>query len=722
MLKRLFKPIFRSFLRAILYCMKVRIHGLENLQGIGKKGVLVCNHVSSLDVMNLFAFLPDNVVYAINKNNLKNPLARWAMRYAKVINFDHLNPDSITEVVETVKSGNLCLIFAENQVTTTGNLMKIYDAPGIVADRADAPIIPIWIQGAKYGYCSQLRGKIPVRPLPRTNIYVLPAKHYKINSKENRELVSHDIYQVLLDASFKASFTPGLSLFKNVMKTAKIYGKDGWIKRRKVIIDMDRQEKSFKDLLIASYVLGRKFNQFTKEGENVGVLLPNTIAGIATIFGLSAYKRVVAMLNYTLSVDNLVSCCQTAEIKQVITSKKFITMLKGEHFIEAFEKNGVRVVYLEDIRTSLTLKDKISALVAYKRKLVPHPNGGEETCFILFTTGSEGKPKAVSLSHDNIMANVYQISTLIPVNKDDLTFNVLPIFHAFGLTGGTLFPLICGSKLFLYPSPLHYRIIPELCYEYKATIMFGTDTFIKNYAKVAHPYDFYSLKYAVVGAESLKKETADLWFSRFGLRILQGYGATETAPVIAVNTPVMWRENSVGQILPGIEYKLNKVEGVEKGGELAVKGPNIMNGYFMHDNPGVIVPPEDGWYNTGDVVEIDEHGYVFIKDRIKRFAKLGGEMVSLSGVEMLVSNAYPDLEFEFAATAISHGSKGEQIVLVVDNHNIDLSVIASYAKSINQSNLYIPKAILYVEKVPLTGTGKKDYLSIKKIAQSKIAE
>ncbi len=721
MLKRLFKPIFRKVLKAILYCMKVRMHGLENLTGIGNKGVLVCNHVSSLDVMNLFAFLPDNVVYAINKNNLRHPLAKWAMRYASVINFDHLNPDSINEVVNTVKSGKFCLIFAENQVTSTGNLMKIYDAPGIVADRADAPIIPVWIQGAAHGYCSQLRGTIPVRPMPRTDIYIHSAKHYKIDSKENRELVSHDIYQLLLEASFKASFTPGLSLFKNIMKTAKVYGKDGWIKRRKVIIDMDRKPKSFKDLLTASFVLGRKFQTFTKEGENVGVLLPNTIAGLATMFGLSAYKRVVAMLNYTLSKDNMISCCQTAQLKTIITSKKFIGILKGEHLIEAFDKEGIKVVYLEDIRESLTLKDKLTGLFLYKRKVVPFPEGGDETCFILFTTGSEGTPKAVALSHDNIMANVYQIATLIPINKDDLTFNVLPIFHAFGLTGATLFPLLCGSKLFLYPSPLHYRIIPELCYEYKASILFGTDTFIRNYAKVAHPYDFYSLKYIVVGAEALKKDTADLWFERFGLRVLQGYGATETAPVLAVNTPVMWRKNAVGQMLPGIEARINKIEGVEKGGELLVKGPNIMKGYFKHENPGVLVPPNDGWYNTGDVVEFDEHGYVFIKDRIKRFAKLGGEMVSLSAVESYARRAYEGHEYDLAAVAISHGNKGEQIVLVVNDNNIDLSTISQYISAQKQSNLYVPKAIIYIEEIPVTGSGKKDYINIKKIAMSKVA-
>ncbi len=721
MFKQLFAPVFRKALQFILYCMKVRIHGLENLDNIQNKGVLVCNHVSTLDVMNLFAFLPENVVYAINKKNLTNPLAKWAMRYANVINFDHLNPEAINNVVDTVKNGNLCLIFAENQVTSTGTLMKIYDAPGIVADRADAPIIPVWIQGAKYGYCSQLRGKIPVRPMPKTDIYVLPPKYYKINSKENRELVSHDIYQVLLEASFKASFTPGLSLFKNVMKTAKIYGKDGWIKRRKVITDIERKSKSFKDLLLASYVLGGKFNQFTQQDERVGVLLPNTIPCIATIFGLSAYKRIVTMLNYTFSKDNMISCCQTAKVKQVITSKKFIAMMKGQHFIEAFQNEGINVIYLEDIKKTISLKNKLHALWLYKRKTVPFENGGENTCFILFTTGSEGRPKAVNLSHDNIMANIHQIATLIPINKDDLTFNVLPVFHAFGLTGGTLFPLLSGSKVFLYPSPLHYRIIPELCYEYKATIMFGTDTFIRNYAKVAHPFDFYTLKYIVAGAEALKKDTVDLWYNRFGIRVLQGYGATETSPVLSVNTPIMWRKDAVGQMLPGIEFRLDKVEGVENAGELVVKGPNIMKGYYMHDNPDVLQAPEGGWYKTGDVVEVDQHGYIFIRDRIKRFAKLGGEMVSLSAVEKFAKKAYKNLDFDLAAVAIAHGNKGEQIILVVNNNDIDISTIASYIQANKHSNLYVPKAILFVEDIPVTGSGKKDYIKIKKIAISKVA-
>jgi acyl-[acyl-carrier-protein]-phospholipid O-acyltransferase/long-chain-fatty-acid--[acyl-carrier-protein] ligase len=373
------------------------------------------------------------------------------------------------------------------------------------------------------------------------------------------------------------------------------------------------------------------------------------------------------------------------------------------------------VVYLEDVRAEIGILDKLRGLAAFKKPLVRRDPG--DPAAILFTSGSEGVPKGVVLSHRNMLANAAQAAARIDFGREDRVFNVLPVFHSFGFTVGLVLPLVSGVPVYLYPSPLHYRLIPELVYGVNATILFGTDTFLAGYARAAHSYDFRSLRYVLAGAEPLKEATRRVYLEKFGLRILEGYGVTETAPVLAINTPMFNRFGTVGRLMPGIEAKLEPVPGVEDGGRLSVRGPNVMLGYLRVENPGVLEPPPEGWHDTGDIVAIDPEGFITIKGRAKRFAKIGGEMISLAAVEALAAELWPSALSSVASAPDPR--KGERLVLVTDRKDASRSAFQAYAKAKGASELMIPAEVLVVDKVPVLGSGKLDYVGVGKLVQER---
>ncbi len=362
----------------------------------------------------------------------------------------------------------------------------------------------------------------------------------------------------------------------------------------------------------------------------------------------------------------MLAACKAAQLDTILTSRTFIEKGRLDALVAALEKE-VRIVYLDDIRPTITLGDKLRGMLQAKKPLVPRKP--DDWAAILFTSGSEGTPKGVVLSHRNMLANAAQAAARIDFGRQDKVFNVLPVFHSFGLTVGLVLPLVSGVRIYLYPSPLHYRIVPELIYGVNATILFGTDTFLNGYARAAHAYDFRSLRYILAGAEPVKEATRKLYLEKFGLRILEGYGVTETAPALALNTPMFNKFGTVGRMLPGMEARLEKVEGVDDGGRLFVKGPNVMLGYLRVENPGVLDPPPDGWHDTGDIVSIDQQGFITIKGRAKRFAKVGGEMVSFAAVEAIAAELWPDVLS--AVTAVPDARKGERLILVTQKKDAD---------------------------------------------------
>lgn len=708
----------RFCLRCIFRWFKVRCNIQFKEKNLPKRGVYVSNHVSYLDPILLFAFLPGNPVFALNGHLYRNKLIRLLMKTADVVCFNPIEPSDIKGLIAKVSENRLCVIFAEGRITENGSLMKIYEAPGLVADKSRSPIIPIWINGPQYGFFSKTKGKLPHRPLPKILITVGKPRSFKLKDelRRQRDHISNEVYQILREMSFEVNYNPDISLFAQLMKTAKVHSKKHIVMRPAFVEDIQRVPNSYKDIIIKSFVLGKYFKRRTRLGEHVALLMPNSVASVCAFFGLSAYDRVPVMLNFSVGAKNIASMCRTAQVKTIITSMTFIRTAKLEPVIEVLKAGNYNIVYLESLRDKIGLWSKINAFLRYKIKRVPHRRGGSKKAVILFTSGSEGAPKAVVLSHANIISNIKQMSAVETINITDTVFNALPMFHSFGLTVGTLFPILEGAKLFLYPSPLHYRVVAEIVYEIGATIMFGTDTFFRGYAKIAHPFDFHNVRFMFGGAEAIKADTRDIWMERLGIRVLEAYGSTECSPVITANNRIFNRFGSIGKLLPAIQYKIQPVDGIEKGGELWVKGPNIMQGYIMPDNPGVLVPLEDGWYHTGDVVEIDEIGFLYIKDRIKRFAKIGGEMVSLHAVDEMVRKAYEWMgsNFDYGVVAVPHESKGEQIVLVTNNRNVTQDVLLSYIRNNGMSELYLPRIIMFRDSLPVFATGKADNVTLKK--------
>lgn len=712
------RDIVRFCLRTFFTVMKVRCQIAFDENKLPAKAVYVSNHVSFLDPLLLFAFLPGNPIFALNGHLYRNKWIRLFMRTADIMPFNPIEPSDLKELIAKVDSGRCCVIFAEGRITENGGLMKIYEAPGLVADKSGAPIVPVWINGPQYGYFSKTKGKLPHRPLPKIHITVRKPVKFKLKDalRRQRDHISNEVYMIMRDMSFDASYDDNISLFAQLMKTAKVHSKKGLLRRPMFVEDINRVPNSYKDIIIKSFVLGKFFKKKTYPGEHVALLLPNAIATLCTFFGLSAYDRIPVMLNFSVGAKNMVSMCNTATCRLVITSHLFIRNAKMEPVIDELKAAGIEIFYLEDLRKYITLSDKIGAFIRYKIKRVPHPEGGNKKAVILFTSGSEGAPKAVVLSHANIISNIKQMSSIETINVTDTLFNALPMFHSFGLTVGTLFPLFEGAKLFLYPSPLHYRIIAELIYEIGASIMMATDTFFRGYAKIAHPMDFHNVRFMYGGAEAIKPDTRNMFVERFGLRVMEAYGSTECSPVVTANNRIFNRFGSIGKLLPKIQYKIEPVPGIEKGGELCVKGPNVMMGYIMPDNPGVLVPLKDGWYHTGDVVDIDEIGFVYIKDRIKRFAKIGGEMVSLNAVHEMVVKACESMgtDFAYGVVAVPHESKGEQIVLVTNNKKVTQDLLHTYIRNNGMSELYLPRLILYHDTLPMFATGKADNVTLKK--------
>ncbi len=706
------ETVFKAMIRAVLILLyRVEVKGTKYMPKPGERAVVVVNHVSFLDGLLLAAFLPGRPTFAVATSIAKSFWIKPMLKLFDAFPVDPTNPMSAKRMVKAVKEGRTLVIFPEGRITVTGALMKVFDGPGMVADKADAPIIPVRIDGAQLTPFSRLRGKIRLRSFPKIKLTILPPQRFTVagemSARERRAIAGRMLYDQM-SAMIFATSDIDRSLFTALLDARRIHGG-----RALVVEDVKRAPLSYDKLITAACALARRLDTATRRGEVVGLLLPNVNGVIAAFFALQLSGRVPGMLNYTAGLANLRAACTATEIRTIVTARAFVEQAKLGDAVAALASDGKRIVWLEDLGEAMSVWAKLCALVegrfarlAHGRaKVLPNDPG-----VVLFTSGSEGLPKGVFLSHRNLLANCAQLGARIDFNASDIVLNALPVFHSFGLTGGTLLPVLNGIRTVLYPSPLHYRIVPALAYDANATILFGTDTFLSGYARMAHPYDFYSLRFVFAGAERVRDETRKTWSDKFGLRIMEGYGATEAGPVIAVNTPMHFRAGTVGRLLPAIEARLDAVPGISEGGKLSIRGPNIMLGYMKADAPGVLQPPEEGWHDSGDIVTLDDDGFVTIRGRAKRFAKIGGEMVSLPAVEGYAAAVWPGSDH--AAVTRPDPRKGEQLVLFTTAKAASFSALSSWAKANGVAELAVPRDIRVIETLPVLGTGKIDYVTL----------
>ncbi len=677
--------------------------------------LIVSNHQSLLDGILLGAFLPMIPVPVLHSTIVRHWFVRLGMRLFEHLVVETGHPLAMKTVIELIERGRPVLIFPEGRVTVTGSLMKVYEGPAFVAAKTGATVVPVHIDGAVYSIFSRMKGDFPRRLFPRIAITIHPPvvipEADAPRAKTRRRLEAKTLRRLMQETAF-ASRRP-TTLFSALIDAAAIHG---W--RRDIIEDIRQDPQSYRQMVRGSLALGRLVSAMTVENEHVGVLLPNVSTTAALLFGLIAARRVPAMLNYTAGADALRAACRVAGVRLLITSRAF---LEKANLAPAVEQLGqVRVVCLEDLRSQFGLGSKLWLLLwaQWFPRLVARPGRPDDTAVIVFTSGSEGLPKGVAISHDAILANVAQCLSIIDFAPKDKLMSALPLFHMFGLTVGVFLPLLSGSRTFLYTSPLHYRVIPELVYDRDCTVLFASSTFLANYAKYANPVDFRSLWLVVAGAEKLQDDVRRLYIDKFGIRILEGYGVTETSPVLSVNTPMACRNGTVGELFPGVEHRIEPVPGIEQGGLLHVRGPNVMQGYLSEET-GEVVPVSSiygpGWYNTGDVASVDDDGFVTIVGRVRRFAKVAGEMVSLELVERIALAASP--EFQHASAATREPGRGEIIVLFTEDPRLTREQLQRAAHGLGAPELATPRRIIHLSEIPCLGSGKKDYVTLNRLAQ-----
>ena len=678
--------------------------------------LLLPNHVSWWDWLLLGVCLEKDWRFVVSSATAR---ASWAHRVIMVNRRTFLvendSPYAVKHMAEYLQTGGRLVLFPEGRLSTTGCLMKLFDGTGFLIHKTKAKVIVGYLRGANRlkpspnPGCSQWLPKLTAH---FSDALTAPDPGH-VSTAIARTKITHWLRNRMVNLQFQTEMEFGPRSVPEAI-AERVRERPGF----EVLEDATWTPLAYRRLFMGAALLAQQWRERlnTPPPGRIGILLPNVNGLPVTLLSLWEAGKVPAILNYTTGPGVMRSCTELAGLKHIITSRAFIE--KARLDVKPLEEAGAQLHYLEDVRANISGAAKLCALLrswfAPATALRRSP-GPDETAVILFTSGSEGMPKGVKLSHRNILANVRQMCAVSDLQDTDRFFTTLPLFHSFGLTVGTLLPLIRGAYVCLYLSPLHYRVVPTVLYDKNATVFLATNTFLAGYARKAHPYDFRSLRYLFAAAEKLQESTIRTWNEKFGVRVLEGYGATECSPCVSVNVPIHPRQGSVGELLPGIECKTEPVEGVSEGGRLLVRGPNIMKGYLNPD-ANAKFQSLSGWYDTGDIVHVDEDQFLHIRGRLKRFAKVSGEMVSLTAVEEALSGAFPQfgLRFTIAVVTKLDEDKGERLIAVTNESKLTLEEIRNAIKAKGLSNLAVPREIKVVREIPKLGTGKVNHRELEK--------
>ena len=703
---------------------RIRIVGPEHVPAKGP-ALLVCNHMSHVDGLLVGSCVQRFIRFLVYRPYYEQPLLEPLLRLMKAIPIGSGRESlaSIECARKELQAGHVVCIFAEGSISRTGNMLPFKRGFERIADGLDVPVIPVYLDRV-WGSIFSFKGgrffwKWPVRiPYPVTVAFgaPIPAGSTAAEARLAVQALGCDVAMERRPADE--------SLARQFVRTAK-----GQLGSLAMADASTRRPLTFGRALAGSLMLSRWARREAADERHVGVLLPASIGGALANVGLSMAGKVPVNLNFTAGRESMAAAIERCGIRTIITSRLFLTKA-GLAPLEG-------MVFLEDVMKQFTRGEKaLTAFVAYllpawliNRAFVSETTA-DSAATVIFSSGSTGRPKGVLLSHRNILANVDAINQIFDVTRRDVLVGVLPFFHSFGFTGTIWLPLVTGIGVVYHPNPMDAKAIGELAGRYKATLIISTPTFCSSYIRKVDPQQFAHLRFAIVGAEKLRPAIADAFREKFGIDLLEGYGCTEMAPVVAVNRPDVkdgpehhrgTRVGSVGHPLPGIAAKIvDHLTGegplFDREGLLLVKGPNRMLGYLGEPDKSAEVV-RDGWYVTGDIARIDEAGFVHITDRLSRFSKIGGEMVPHVKVEERIQALLPEPHV-CVVTSVPDDVRGERLVALYTDPDLPAHDLWERLCETDLPRLWLPKRedLHAISTIPTLGTGKVDLRGCRQLA------
>lgn len=723
-LKRLPDYMVRFLISRLTCCLyRIEVKGLENLPREGG-ALIVSNHIAYGDATIIQSATQRPIRYLMSREVFKSwNLFRPIFKLTGAIPVHTTDgprklAESLGNARKALKDGALISIFPEGALTKNGNLQTFHKGFEKIAKGTDVPIIPVHLDNL-WGSIFSFRDGKPGFKMPRRFPYPVTVRFGKplptdVTAADVRQAVSELAAETATEQSQQSGNTLSWQLVHSARKS--------W--RRIVVKDTSGRSLTGGKLLSASILLGRRLQPQIQNEQNIGILLPPTVAGALANTALTLQGKTVVNLNWTVPADTLCSAIQQSGIRRIVTSRKFI------------EKAGVpelpaELIMIEEELISISVREQISARLKarFGKRFAPNQKPTDTAC-IIFSSGSTGTPKGVMLSHANLLSNIDSLQRVIAFDRNDSIAGILPLFHSFGYLGTLWWPLLSGTKTVYHPNPLQPMQVVKLVRDEQLTALLATPTLLQTYLRKADPDDFKTLRYVITGGEKLSEELADRFEEKFGLRPLQGYGATELSPVAALSLPnrqvdrfrtVGTRPSSAGHPLPNIAVKITDPDTGEtlplgETGLLWVKGPNVMQGYLNRPEKTADVL-RDGWYNTGDIARIDDTGFIYLTDRLARFSKIGGEMVPHGAIEEILQKAAGTEEPCVAVVGVQ-GDRGEELAVCCTPQAGSPDELHSALKAGSLPNLWIPRRnrFVQIDELPLLGTGKLDLCALREIA------